>query len=97
MFWQERNPRIKKVLEVIGFKESKNVKSELSNVTSSLTKFQNSLLPEHNRVHQVYVLCESTPVIRYRRRKLGHKIAGFETSEDLPSLCLQQRVLYLKL
>ena len=57
-----------------------------------------SLLSGHNRVHQVYVPRESTPEMLYRWRKLGHKIAGFAASEDLPSQCLlQQRALYSKL
>ena len=38
---------------------------------------------------QVNVPGESSPEILYRRRKLGHKIAGFKASEDLPSRCLQ--------
>ena len=40
-------------------------------------------------VHQIYVARESSPETLYRRRKLGHKIAGFKTPEDLPSRCLQ--------
>ena len=40
---------------------------------------------------------KSFPEILYRQRKLGHKIAGFEASEDIPSQCLQQRVLYSRL
>ena len=39
-------------------------------------KFENLLLPEHNRVHQVFVPGESSHEILYHWRELGHTIAG---------------------
>ena len=57
-------------------------------------EFVNSLLSWHNRVYQVCVARELTPEVLYRRRKLGHKIAGFGASEELRSRqCLQQPAL----